>query len=179
MTNTLALASPVGWWRLYSTETHLLKVEWQETQPERMEKQTPESRLEKRLTCMISRYFKGEPIHFALIPVCLQGSSFQNSVLEALRQVPYGETRSYQWLAVKSGNPKAIRAIGRALGRNPLPLIIPCHRIITSAGKLGGFMSSRSKGPLRLKRDLLRLEGVSLTEVALPPVFLQPHPSTS
>jgi methylated-DNA-[protein]-cysteine S-methyltransferase len=159
MTNTMALASPVGWWRLHSTETHLLKVEWLQTQPDLKEKQTAESKLEQRLSCMISRYFKGDAVHFAPVPVCLQGSSFQNCVLEVLRQVPYGETRSYQWLALNSGSSKASRAIGGALGRNPVPLIIPCHRIITSRGDLGGFMRGRSTGPLRLKTDLLSLEG--------------------
>ncbi|WP_373531791.1 methylated-DNA--[protein]-cysteine S-methyltransferase [Vampirovibrio sp.] len=172
MTNTLVLSSPVGWWRLYSSETHLQQVEWLNLPPEPTEKQCPESKLEQRLSCMISRYFKGDVVHFAPIPVCLTGSPFQNQVLEALRQVPYGETRSYQWLATACGNPKASRAMGGALGRNPLPLIIPCHRIITSAGGLGGFMRGNDTGALRLKGDLLGVEGISLkNEKPRPIVF--------
>lgn len=168
MTHSLWIASPLGWWRLDSTETHLLALDWLEETfnlPAGSEanRQTPESKLEQRLVCMLSRYFKGEPVDFATVPVQWNGTGFQNKVLEALREVPYGETRSYQWLAINSGNPNAVRAVGGALSRNPLPVIVPCHRIITSDGALGGFMSGRATGALRLKTDLLALEGISLT----------------
>lgn len=161
MENTLLISSPVGWWRLQSTETHLLALDWLQETPNPACKQEPETRLEQRLACMLSRYFKGDSVDFAPVPVRLNGSAFQNNVLEALRKVPYGETRSYQWLAVNGGNPKAARAVGGALSRNPLPVIIPCHRIITSDGRMGGFMSGRATGQLCLKAGLLRLEGIS------------------
>ena len=70
-----------------------------------------------------------------------------------VRTIPYGETRSYGWVASHLGLPKAARAVGQALGRNPLPIIIPCHRVISSDGGLGGF-----GGGLGLKESLLRLE---------------------
>lgn len=71
-----------------------------------------------------------------------------------VKTIPYGETRSYKWVAEKLGNPRAVRAVGQALKKNPLPGIIPCHRVIRSDGSLGGF----SQG-LKKKRELLRGEG--------------------
>lgn len=81
------------------------------------------------------------------------GTPFQRQVWRAIGQIPYGETRTYQWIANKIGKPKAVRAVGQACGANPWPILIPCHRVVGSGGKLGGF----SRG-LRLKRQLLALE---------------------
>ena len=78
---------------------------------------------------------------------------FQRRVWEVTRLIPYGETRSYAWVAQQVDNPGAARAVGQALGRNPLPVIIPCHRVIASDGRLGGF-----GGGVEMKRRLLRLE---------------------
>lgn len=80
-------------------------------------------------------------------------TTFQRAVWQITRLIPYGETRSYGWLAEKIGKPGAPRAIGQALARNPLPIIIPCHRVISSDGKLGGF-----SGGLEMKSRLLYLE---------------------
>jgi len=80
-------------------------------------------------------------------------TAFQCKVWEATRLIPYGETRSYGWVAEQIKKPQAVRAVGQALGKNPLSIIIPCHRVITSDGKLGGFT-----GGLRMKRLLLGLE---------------------
>lgn len=78
---------------------------------------------------------------------------FQRKVLEAVKTIPYGETRSYKWVAERIGKPKAARAIGQALKKNPYPIIIPCHRVIRSDGRLGGY----SKG-IRKKKRLLKKE---------------------
>jgi methylated-DNA-[protein]-cysteine S-methyltransferase len=78
---------------------------------------------------------------------------FQRKVWEITRLIPYGETRSYAWVAEQIKNPKAVRAVGQALARNPLPLIIPCHRVITIDGRLGGF-----SGGVEIKKHLLHLE---------------------
>ncbi len=98
-------------------------------------------------------YFAGKETTFPdkldLSPV----GAFQRRVWEATRLIPYGETRSYQWVARIMGKPLAVRAVGQALGRNPLPIIIPCHRVIASSGKLGGF-----GGGLEMKKHLLALE---------------------
>jgi O-6-methylguanine DNA methyltransferase len=86
---------------------------------------------------------------------------FQRRVLEKTRQIPRGEVRPYTWVAREIGFPKAVRAVGNALGNNPLPLLIPCHRVIRSAGALGAY----SAGGPEVKERLLRLEGVDLPEL--------------
>jgi O-6-methylguanine DNA methyltransferase len=83
----------------------------------------------------------------------LAGTVFQRRVWAALQRVPRGETRSYTWLAAEAGHPKAVRAAGAACGANPIPVVIPCHRILRSNGALGGF-----SGGLHWKRRLLALE---------------------
>ena len=80
-------------------------------------------------------------------------TAFQCEVWEATRLIPYSETRSYTWVARQIKKPRAVRAVGQALGRNPLPIIIPCHRVVASDGKLGGF-----SGGVEIKKRLLWLE---------------------
>jgi methylated-DNA-[protein]-cysteine S-methyltransferase len=81
------------------------------------------------------------------------GTEFEKRVWLALKEIPYGETRTYKWLAEKVGNPNAFRAVGRALSRNPLPVVLPCHRIIESDGSIGGY-----SGGVNIKRRLLDME---------------------
>jgi O-6-methylguanine DNA methyltransferase len=83
-----------------------------------------------------------------------QGTSFQRKVWRTLRRVPYGKLRSYQWIAARVGGPRYARAVGNAVGANPLPIVIPCHRIVGHDASLGGF-----SGGLSMKRKLLSLEG--------------------
>jgi methylated-DNA-[protein]-cysteine S-methyltransferase len=97
-------------------------------------------------------YFEGERKSFDL-PIRMSGTEFQVRVLEELQQIPYGETLSYRDIAERIGNPKAVRAVGAANGRNPIPIVIPCHRVIGSSGDLTGF-----GGGLDTKEALLRLE---------------------
>jgi methylated-DNA-[protein]-cysteine S-methyltransferase len=100
----------------------------------------------------LEAYFAGELKAFSL-DICLNVTPFQKKVLTALRRVPYGETISYGELANKMGNPKASRAVGQANARNPIPIVIPCHRVIGSNGKLTGF-----GGGIEVKQTLLNLE---------------------
>lgn len=100
----------------------------------------------------IKDYFSGKLKNFSL-KLNLQGTPFQIKVLQELQKVPYGETISYGGLARKIGNPKACRAVGAVNAKNPIPIIIPCHRVIGSNGKLVGF-----GGGLELKKMLLDLE---------------------
>jgi methylated-DNA-[protein]-cysteine S-methyltransferase len=100
----------------------------------------------------LTAYFGGELKLFEL-PLTPEGTAFQRSVWDALLTIPYGETRSYMQMAVVIGAPKAVRAVGAANGQNPIPIVIPCHRVIGSNGKLTGF-----GGGLPLKRQLLDLE---------------------
>lgn len=104
----------------------------------------------------IINYFHGERVFFPDEIDLTSASEFQKKIWHAARLIPYGETRSYLWVATQAGNPKASRAAGRALGRNPLPIIIPCHRVIAGNGGLGGFT-----GGIEMKMRLLALESSS------------------
>ena len=106
---------------------------------------------------MITAYFAGTYVNFdSDIAVALDGLSlFSQRILTVCRNVTYGETISYGQLAKKAGQPKAVRAVGAALAKNPLPLIIPCHRVIYSDGRTGGFSAAGGK---RMKEKLLRHE---------------------
>jgi methylated-DNA-[protein]-cysteine S-methyltransferase len=86
----------------------------------------------------LDRYFEGELIDFD-IPMDMQGTDFQRSVWASLCEIPYGDTISYKELAQWVGNPNAFRAVGLANGRNPIALIVPCHRVIAANGQLGGY----------------------------------------
>lgn len=101
-------------------------------------------------------YFAGELKEFSM-PIALVGTEFQVRVWETLRSVPYGETISYLELAKRIGNAKAVRAVGLANGANPIPIIVPCHRVIGSDGSLTGF-----GGGLETKAKLLALESRQL-----------------
>jgi methylated-DNA-[protein]-cysteine S-methyltransferase len=100
----------------------------------------------------LEEYFAGDRKDFDLA-LHLSGTEFQVRVLEELQRIPYGETTSYSDIAARIGRPKAMRAVGAANGRNPIPIIIPCHRVIGSGGDLTGF-----GGGLDTKAALLRLE---------------------
>jgi methylated-DNA-[protein]-cysteine S-methyltransferase len=100
----------------------------------------------------LEEYFAGERKEFDL-PLNLSGTEFQVKVLEELQRIPYGETTSYGDIAKRIGRPTAMRAVGAANGRNPIPIIVPCHRVIGSSGDLTGF-----GGGLDTKAALLRLE---------------------
>ena len=100
----------------------------------------------------LTEYLEGKRFEFD-VPVDPQGTLFQLQVWRGLQKIPYGETVSYQDIAIQIGNLRAVRAVGMANHRNPLPLIIPCHRIIRANGHLGGYA-----GGLERKRALLQLE---------------------
>jgi len=100
----------------------------------------------------LREYFAGKRADFDL-PLAPEGTSFQREVWRKLQEIPYGETISYGELAKRVGNPKASRAVGSANGKNPIPIVIPCHRVIAGNGTLGGF-----GGGLTVKQQLLALE---------------------
>jgi len=106
----------------------------------------------KKTARQLNEYFSGDRQEFEL-DLAPDGTTFQVEVLEALRGIPYGETCTYRDIAVAVGRPKAVRAVGNANGRNPLPIVIPCHRVIGSDGSLTGF-----GGGIEAKRYLLDLE---------------------
>lgn len=111
-----------------------------------------ETELIKKAGEEINEYFSGKRSNFD-IPLAPEGTEFQKSVWNVLKKIPYGKTFSYKQVAEAVGNPKASRVVGMANNRNPIPLFIPCHRVIGSNGKLIGFA-----GGLDLKESLLKME---------------------
>lgn len=102
----------------------------------------------------LDSYFSGRSFKFTL-PLELTGTGFEMKVWGAIKKIPWGETRSYKEIAERIGSPGASRAVGGACGANPIPLIIPCHRVINSNGGLGGYT-----GGLAIKKRLLSIEGI-------------------
>jgi len=112
----------------------------------------PKATLARRALAEIGEFLEGRRREFS-VPLDLQGTPFQLEVWNALRQIPYGETRSYADIARSVGRPKAARAVGMANHWNPVAIVVPCHRVVASDGSLGGYA-----GGLDLKTRLLRLE---------------------
>ena len=152
------MPSPVGQLTLIGSDKGLAAILWENDRPNRVQAQatikndTHSVLLEAEQ--QLQEYFNGKRRQFtiALDPI---GTSFQKQVWEALVAIPFGQTRSYSQLAVQLGNPKAVRAVGAANGRNPISIIVPCHRVIGASGSLTGFA-----GGLEAKATLLTLEGI-------------------
>ena len=106
------------------------------------------------LSRRLKSYFNGEKVEFPDKLDLSMSTPFQGAVWQQTRLIPYGETRSYQWVAERIKKPKAARAVGQALGKNLFLIIVPCHRVVASGGGLGGF-----GGGLDVKRRLLKMEG--------------------
>lgn len=106
----------------------------------------------------LDAYFNNQTKYFS-IPTILIGTDFQKQVWEELRKIPFGETRTYAEVALSIGRPKAVRAVGTAIGANPIPVIVPCHRVIGSNQSLTGF-----SGGLENKAFLLRHEGAKIID---------------
>ncbi len=109
------------------------------------------------LPLRLRRYLGGEPLPFGDELDLTDATPFSSDVWQATRLIPYGETQSYSWIAERIGRPKALRAVGQALARNPLPIVVPCHRVLGRDGSLRGF-----GGGLEMKERLLELEASSL-----------------
>lgn len=114
-----------------------------------------ETKLIKNTYVQISEYLSGKRQIFD-VPIQTKGTEFQNKVWAELRQIPYGETRTYKQIAENIGNPKACRAVGMANHNNPIAIIIPCHRVIGANHKLVGYA-----GGLEIKHELLKIESFS------------------
>lgn len=103
----------------------------------------------------LESYFQGKRVIFT-IPLDIQeGTAFRRNVWRVLQKIPYGKTRSYRWVAEQIGKPRAFRAVGQANAANPIPILIPCHRVIQADGALGGFSCGTN-----IKKQLLSLEGI-------------------
>ncbi len=115
-------------------------------------KHSPDNRLLKQAALELEEYFNGKRTSFD-VPITLTGTLFQQKVWKVLEGLPHGSTTSYSAIAAKIGRPKAVRAVGTAVGRNPVCIMIPCHRVLSSSGSLGGYVAG-----LDCKRQLLALE---------------------
>ena len=153
--------SPVGSLKLVADNDHLLAVLWPDDNPRRVrfamnsqENNTQPVLLEAEK--QLNAYFRQERNSFS-IPLRFIGTPFQQAVWAALDQIPYGETRNYKQIALQVNCPKGTQAVGGANGRNPLSIVIPCHRVIGTNGKLTGFA-----GGLEVKTYLLELEAKSM-----------------
>ncbi|GMQ49323.1 methylated-DNA--[protein]-cysteine S-methyltransferase [Vibrio sp. 10N] len=126
------------------------------TRPDELGTHNPTHPLLVQTACELKQYFAGERQTFTL-PLAPVGTEFQRKVWQALCAIPYGEAISYQELANRIGNPKAVRAVGTANGKNPLSIVVPCHRVVGKNGKLSGYA-----GGVERKLRLLNLESVML-----------------
>ena len=150
------IESPVGALKLVASDKGLAAILWENDSPRRVpltglvEDDTHPVLLKAER--QLQEYFAGSRRAFDL-PLDMRGTTFQKDVWEALLAIPYGETRSYGQLAKQLGRPSASRAVGAANGRNPISIVVPCHRVIGSSGKLTGFA-----GGLDVKARLLDME---------------------
>ncbi|WP_407946791.1 methylated-DNA--[protein]-cysteine S-methyltransferase [Parahaliea maris] len=150
---TLTFESPIGPLQLVSNGRALTAIHFPDQhQPA---SPAPEDAVLTRAATQLEEYFAGQRRQFDL-PLAGNGTPFQQCVWQALREIPHGELRSYADIARSIGRHKAVRAVGAANGRNPLPIVVPCHRVIGSNGTLTGYA-----GGLKIKRQLLALEGVT------------------
>jgi methylated-DNA-[protein]-cysteine S-methyltransferase len=148
--------SPVGKLKLIASNKGLSAILWENDNPRRVRLgELVEDGLHpvlRETERQLNEYFEGKRTSFSLA-LDMRGTRFQKDVWEALLAIPFGETRSYGQLAKQLGNPKATRAVGAANGRNPISIVVPCHRVIGSSGRLTGFA-----GGLNTKAHLLELE---------------------
>ena len=150
------MASPIGILKLVSTDHALSAILWENDNPARVPlgslREHKNQPLLLQAQQQLEDYFAGIRREFT-IPLEFHGTYFQKSVWMALTRIPFGETRTYSQIAAEIGNPKAVRAVGAANGKNPISIIAPCHRIIGADGSLTGFA-----GGLDTKAFLLDLE---------------------
>ena len=107
----------------------------------------------------IRDYFDGKPVDFTDALDFSAGTLFQQRVWKTCRLIGYGQTRPYSWIAKQIGQPAAARAVGNVLNKNPVPIIVPCHRVVAAGGGIGGY-----GGGLAVKKELLALEGVTFSD---------------
>ena len=154
----LRIESPVGKLMLLASEDKLLEIKFSSSIKNDELSENVEENNELPVfidtEVQLNDYFRGKRNSFS-IPIVLNGTEFQQKVWKQLQLIPFGETISYQELAERVGDKKKARAVGNANGKNPIPIIVPCHRVIAKDGRLGGF-----GGGVQVKRYLLELERI-------------------
>jgi methylated-DNA-[protein]-cysteine S-methyltransferase len=147
------LKSPIGWLRIEADSYGVTRIEFLENPP--LSAPMIRSPFLKETYNQLAEYFRGDRISFKLT-LNLKGTDFQQQVWSALGNIPFGTTASYKDIAEKIGCPKGARAVGMANNKNPLPIVVPCHRVIGVSGDLTGYA-----GGMEIKTDLLRHERVN------------------
>ena len=151
------MQSPVGVLKLVANDKGLAGILWENDNPKRVRlnpvTEAPNHPILLEVEDQLNNYFTGKLKQFSL-ELDFLGTEFQKKVWHALLTIPFGETRSYGQIAKQIGNPQAVRAVGAANGKNPISIIVPCHRVNGSNGKLTGFA-----GGLEIKAYLLDMEG--------------------
>lgn len=150
------VTSPIGVLQLEATENALVAIRFKESKPADAESTFSTNPVLDETVAQIDAYFQGQLTSFDL-PLDPQGTEFQQSVWQALCKIPYGQTISYGQLAKRLGDHQKVRAVGSANGKNPIPVIIPCHRVVGADGTLVGY-----SGGISRKKALLRHEGAIL-----------------
>lgn len=160
--HTAEFNSPDGWIRLATTDRGLAYLGLPHSNGRGLagwlRRHAPDAQVEpdeapnRQAMDQVLEYLEGDRLEFEL-PLDVRGTPFQRAVYDYLIKIPYGETRSYAEVAREVGTPRAVRATGSANGANPIPLVVPCHRVVASGGGLGGY-----GGGLALKRRLLAME---------------------
>ena len=161
-TASIDLESPIGRLRIECNEQALLAIHFDPPGRVDTSSQTAAAAIARQAAAQLEEYFTGRRRTFDL-PLALRGTRFQQRVWQALGEIPFGSTWSYGDLARRIGSPGAARAVGAANGSNPLPVVVPCHRVIGADGQLTGY-----GGGIERKQWLLRHEGV------LCPLFAPP-----
>jgi methylated-DNA-[protein]-cysteine S-methyltransferase len=149
----ISINSPVGALTLFEFDGQIVALDWgfiddMETSP-----------ILEEAKRQLTAYFAGRLSTFDL-PLAPDGTEFQKAVWDAMCKIPSGKTATYKELAAAAGSPKAYQSVGTACGLNPIPIIIPCHRVIATGAKPGGYSG---QGGLETKQALLRIEGVELS----------------
>ncbi len=157
--------SPIGNIKAASTEKGVCYVELAQMSDDQFERRfkcrfnlapVKDDEFCREVTNAFKDYFNQTLTEFDFALDLITGTSFQKEVWTRLQTIPFGIVKSYKWIASQIGKPNACRAVGNANGKNPIPIIIPCHRVICSDGALGGFTSG-----IEVKKKLLKLEGIS------------------
>ncbi len=160
MTQATTFKTPWGWVEIAASEKGVTSIDLSPSnrrtssrQQQAREDGAAAALLTEARTQLLA-YFEGTRRAFSLPVDMSAGTPFQRKVWKAITRIPYGRVRSYQWVATRVGGKHYARAVGMALGANPVPIVVPCHRIIAQDGSLGGFSCG-----LPVKRRLLKLEG--------------------
>ena len=151
MTDSYTFNTPIGFLTIREEEQKLTELFWEANSVQTMKNELHSDFLYEVYT-QVNEYLTGRRKQFD-VPLKYQGTQFQQSVWQELQKIPYGETRSYQEIAIGIGNEKAVRAVGQANNKNPIKIIIPCHRVIHKNGDITGFACG-----LEVKQYLLELE---------------------